>query len=166
MLAFDAPVPPGLDLGVDLLVQVRHRARTHPRAPKRLGDVFHPPYRNPRQIHFDQRFLDRAFPPAVALNDRRLKGLAPQLRDLEIDLAGAGLKRPIVTASPGILPSLATLVTPGTAQLVCLSIQHGVQRLFHSPANHLAKMIPYPGFIDLDDLPIVFSSLIRCSFSL
>src|SRR6202030_1377777 len=27
MLALDPPVPPGLDLGVDLLVQVRHRAR-------------------------------------------------------------------------------------------------------------------------------------------
>src|SRR6476620_3370538 len=152
MLAFDAPVPPSLDLGVDLLIEVRHRARAHPGAPKRLGNVFHAPHRDARQIHLNQRFLDRALPPAVALDDRRLEGLAPQLRDLEIDLAGAGLKRPIVTASPGILPSLATLVTPGTAQLVCLSIQHGVQRLFHSPANHLAKMIPYPRFIDLADL--------------
>ena len=87
-------------------------------------------------------------------------------RSARQDRLGAGLKDPIVTASPGILPSLATLVTPGTAQLVCLSIQHGVQRLFHSPANHLAKMIPYSGFIDLDDLPIVFSSLIGCSFIL
>jgi hypothetical protein len=27
MLALDPPIPPGLDLGLDLLVQVRHRAR-------------------------------------------------------------------------------------------------------------------------------------------
>jgi len=32
MLAFDAPVPPSLDLGVDLLVEVGHRARAHTRA--------------------------------------------------------------------------------------------------------------------------------------
>jgi hypothetical protein len=51
-------------------------------------------------------------------------------RDLEIDLAGADLQRPIVTASPGVLPSLAALVTAGTAELVCFGIQHGVQRPF------------------------------------
>jgi hypothetical protein len=39
MLAFDASVPLGLDLGVDLLVHVRHRARAHPGTPKRLRDV-------------------------------------------------------------------------------------------------------------------------------
>jgi hypothetical protein len=36
MFAFDAPVPPRIDLGVDLLVEVRHRARAHPRG---FGDV-------------------------------------------------------------------------------------------------------------------------------
>ena len=35
---------------------------------------------------------------------------AQKLRDLEIDLAGVGLQRPIVAASPGVLPSLAALV--------------------------------------------------------
>jgi hypothetical protein len=64
-----------------------------------------------------------------------------ELRDLEIDLAGAGLQRPIVTASPGVLPSLAALVAAGTAELVCFGIQHGVQRLFHRATHHLAKMI-------------------------
>src|SRR6266567_8050343 len=58
MLTFDPPVPPGLDLGVDLLVEVRDRAWAYPRAPEGLGDVLHPPNRNPRQIHLDQRFLD------------------------------------------------------------------------------------------------------------
>ncbi len=73
MLAFDAPVPPSLDLGVDLLIEVRHRARAHPRAP------------------------------------------APQLRYLEIDVAGTGLQCPLVAASPGILSSLAALVTQLTS---------------------------------------------------
>src|SRR6187200_1520773 len=30
--------PPRLDFGVDLLVEVRHRARAHPRAPEGFGD--------------------------------------------------------------------------------------------------------------------------------
>ena len=77
VLAFDAPVPPGLDLGVDLLVEVGHRARAHPRAPERFRDVLHAPDRNTRQVHLDQRFLDRALPPPIALDNRRLKGLAP-----------------------------------------------------------------------------------------
>jgi len=36
------------------------------------------------------------------------------------------------TTSPYILPSFAALVTSGPAKLVCLSIQHRVQRLLHS----------------------------------
>src|SRR6202051_1676958 len=152
MLAFDAPVPPSLNLGVDLLVQVGHRARAHTRAPERFRDIFHAPDRYPRQIHLDQRFLDRALPPAVALDDRRLKGLPPQLRNPEINLASAGLQRPFIAASAGILPSFAAFVTCCPAKLVCFSIQHGVERLLDRPSNHLAKMIPYPAFIDLDDL--------------
>src|SRR3954466_2301336 len=71
---------------------------------------------------------------------------------LEIDLASTGLQRPLVAASPRILPSLATLVTSCTAKLVCFSIQHGVQGLLHRPTNHLAKMVSNPCFIDLNHL--------------
>src|SRR4249919_1372833 len=53
MLPFDPPVPPSLDLDVNLLVEVRHRARAYSRAPERLGDILHLPKRNPRQIHLD-----------------------------------------------------------------------------------------------------------------
>ena len=73
MLAFDAPVAPSFDLGVDLLVEVGHRAWAYPCAPQRLGDVFDPAYRNPRQVHLDQRFLDRALPSAIALDNGRLE---------------------------------------------------------------------------------------------
>jgi len=152
MLAFDAPVPPSLDLGVDLLVQVRHRARAHPGAPERLRDVLHPSDRNAGQVHLDQRFLDRALPPAIALYDRCLKGLPPQLRYLEADVAGLGVQRPIIAARPSILPGLAALVAAGTAKPISLRIQHRVQCLFDRPADHLAKMIPNPRLVDLDDL--------------
>src|SRR6476660_6706890 len=77
MFAFDAPVPPRLDLGIDLLVEVRHRARAHPRAPQGFSDVLYSAHRNPRQVHLDQGFLDRALPPAIAFDDCRLEGLAP-----------------------------------------------------------------------------------------
>src|SRR6476646_498802 len=80
-----------------------------------LRDVLDPADRNPRQIHLDQRFLDRALPPAVAFADRRLNGLAPPLRNLAIDLASAGLQHPLVTASPGISPSLAALIATSSA---------------------------------------------------
>jgi hypothetical protein len=63
---------------------------------------------------------------AIALDDRRLKRLAPKLGDLEIDLASAGLQRPFIAASAGILPRFTAFVTSCPAKLVCFSIQHGV----------------------------------------
>lgn len=85
MLVLDRPVPPGLDLGVDLLVEVGDRARAHSRAPERLGDVLDPAHRDASEIHLDQRLLDRALPSPIALDDCRLESLAPQLRDLQAD---------------------------------------------------------------------------------
>src|SRR4029079_12281487 len=99
----------------------------------------------------DQRFLDRAL-AAAAVDDRRLKGLAAQLWNLEIYLARAGVRGLLMSAGPGVLTSLAALVTASAAELVCLSIQHGIQRLFHRATNQLAKMVPDTGFIDLDHL--------------
>jgi hypothetical protein len=54
MLAFDAPVPPSLDLRVDLIVQIGNRARAHPRAPEQLRDVIPPPERKANQLHLDR----------------------------------------------------------------------------------------------------------------
>src|SRR5271169_3676581 len=56
------------------------------------------------------------------------------------------------TCGPDDRTSSAALITPGTAELVSLGVQHRVQRLFHRTANHLAKMVTNPGFIDLDHL--------------
>ena len=139
-------------LDVDLLVEVGHRARAHTGAPQRFGDIFYPPHRNPRQIHLDQRFLDRTLAPAVAFDDRRLKGLATQLRDLQIDVARLGLQRPFIAARSCILPSFAALVATGAAQLVGFGIQQSVQRLLDGAADHLSQMIPNPRLVDLDHL--------------
>jgi hypothetical protein len=132
--------------------EARYRARAHPGAPQGFGDVLDPPYRNPRQIHLDQRFFDRALPSTVTLNDRRLKGLSPKRRDLEIDLTSTGLQRAFIAASPGVLPSLAAFVSTGPTQPVSFGIEQSIERLPDCPANHLPEMIPDPGFIDLDDL--------------
>src|SRR3954470_927076 len=152
MLTLDAAVPPSLDFGVDLFVEVGHCTRAHPRPPQSFGDVLHPTHRNARQIHLDQRLLDRALAAPVPVDDRRLKGLAAQLWNLEIHFARAGLQCPLIAAGPGVLTSLAALVTASAAELVRLSIQHGIQRLFHRATNQLAKMVPDTGFIDLDHL--------------
>ena len=98
----------------------------------------------PGEVHLDQRLLDRALPPPVALDDRRLEGLPPQLRHLQADLAGPGLQRSFVAASPRVLPRLAALVASGAAQPVRLGVEHGVQRLLDRPADHLAEVIPDP----------------------
>src|SRR6516225_7751994 len=49
VLALDRTIAPGLDRPVDLLVEVRHRRRRHPRAPQCLRDVLDPAHRYPGQ---------------------------------------------------------------------------------------------------------------------
>src|SRR6516165_841162 len=80
VLALDRTVAPGLDRPVDLLVQVRHRRGRYPCPPQCLRDVLDPAHRYPRQIHLDQRLLDRALAPPIALDDGRLERLPAQLR--------------------------------------------------------------------------------------
>ena len=152
MLALDRPMAPGFDLGVDLLVQVGHRARADPGAPQRFGDVLHPPDRNPGQVHLDQGFLDRALPTPVALDDRRLEGLPPQLRHLQRNIAGASLQRAFVIARSRVLPAFTALIAACAAKPIRLRIQQCVQRLLNRPTHHLAKMIADPSLVDLDHL--------------
>ena len=69
MLTLDGAVPRSLDLGVDPFVEVGHCARAHPRPPQSFGDILYPTRRNARQIHLDQRLLDRALAAAVPVDD-------------------------------------------------------------------------------------------------
>src|SRR5690606_30303252 len=128
------------------------RARTDPRAPERLGDVFDPSYGDAGQIHLDQGLLDRALPAAIAFDDRGLEGLAAQLRDFEADLTGSRLEAALVVTCPGIRPGFAALVASGPAEPVSLRLEHRVQGLFDRAAHHLAQMIPDPCLVDLDHL--------------
>ena len=71
--SFNRPVAPRLDLRVDPLVQLAHRARADPRAPQRFGDVFDSPHTHPGQDTSLPALLpsNSLFP--VALDDRGLR---------------------------------------------------------------------------------------------
>ena len=74
----------------------------------------------------------------LGVDRNRIEGLAPQLRDLEDSPRRRWSAASDRNCRPGVLPSLAALVTAGTAEPVCFSIQHGVQRLFHRATHHLS----------------------------
>ena len=94
--AFDRPVPPGLDVLVDLLVELADRRGADLGAPQRFGDVLHPAYRHTGQVHLDQCLFHRGLPSPVALDDRRLKGLLAQLRHVQRHLPRLRLQLALV----------------------------------------------------------------------
>jgi hypothetical protein len=65
-----------------------------------------------------------------------------------------GVQFTFVAAGPGVLPALAAFVTPCAAKSIRFRIQQRVEGLLNRPPHHLAKMIPDPGFINLDDLAL------------
>ncbi len=71
--------------------------------------------RNPCQIHLDQRFFHRGFPPPVALDDRRLEGLTPELWHLQRHFAGLRFKTALVMASAGVPARLVALIAASIA---------------------------------------------------
>lgn len=75
MLGRDGTVPPDIDLGVDLLVQVRDRGWAHTGTPQRLCNVLYAPDGHSGQLHLDKQFLDRRLSAPLALNNSRLKDL-------------------------------------------------------------------------------------------
>ena len=90
-----------------------------------------------RQMHLDQGFLDRALLPTIALDDRCLEGLAPQLRNSKVYFPRHGVERAFVAAGPGILSALVTFVTSCSAKPISFRIQ---QRL--SVSSTVPRTIP------------------------
>src|SRR5262249_60252057 len=101
---------PGFGRRLVLSVGVRHGRGRRPRAPQRLRDVLAPAPRPPCQIHLDHCLLDRALAPPVALDNRRLEGLRPKLRDLQPYLAGLGLQLALIVARARVPTRLAALI--------------------------------------------------------
>jgi hypothetical protein len=88
----------------------------------------------------------------------------PQIAQTEA-VALSNVRRILDTNSPCILPSFAALVTSDPATLVCLSIQHRVQRLLSTVPRTIS---PRWSRIQASSIwmtwPIGFSSRIGCSF--
>jgi hypothetical protein len=55
------------------------------------------------------------------------------------------------------MPALAAFVTPCTAKPISFRVQQCVEGLFDRSTDHVAEMIPDPGFINLDEWPIAFN---------
>jgi hypothetical protein len=126
--------------------------RPHPRAPQRLRDGRHAENRDAGQVHLHQSLLNGSFPPPVALDDRRLQRLAPQLRHSQRHIAGLGLHAPLGVAGPRITTSFSPLVALRIAKPISLGIRQGVQRLLDRPANYPVQMPPDLLVVDRDDI--------------
>ena len=125
VLAFDAPVPPSLDLSVIFLLRL-DTVLGLTRVPDSASVMS-----STRRTEIPARYIsisaDRALPPAVAFDDRRLEGLAPQLWDPKIDVARLDLQRPFVAARPCILPSFAALIPPGRPASASCTLSSGAR---------------------------------------
>src|SRR5262245_2774576 len=119
---------------------------------RELRDVLDPADRHAGQIHLDQRLLDRALTPPVALDDRCLEGLRPKLWDLQPHLASLGLQLALIVARACILTRLAALVALRIAQPVRFGIQQSVQRLLHAPSHHPIEVVLDPLIVNRDDV--------------
>ena len=153
MLALVRLVTPLLNLASDLLVQFADGGCADPGAPEGLGDVLDPAHRDAGVVHLQHRLLDTGLPAAVSLDDRGLERQAAQLGHLQRHLACLGMQLALVMASPGIDPIGAMFVALRTAELVGLSIKHGVEGLLHSGSDDIAQVLLHELLVDLDDLP-------------
>src|SRR5262249_8749506 len=106
----DRSLPPLLDPGVDLLIELADRAGTDLGAPQRFGDVLDATHGGARQVHPDQPLPDGGFAPPVALDDRRLEGQLPELWNLQGHRARLGLERALVVACSRVTPRLCALI--------------------------------------------------------
>src|SRR5262249_49985614 len=145
-------VAPGVDAGVDLLVQLADGARADARAPQRRGDVLDAADRHPGQVHLHQRLPRGARAAGVALDGRALEGGPPQLGDLQLDLPGLGLQGAGVGAGAVVGAVGGALVALGVAQGVGLGVEQRVQGLLHGVADQAIDVLPELALVDLDQL--------------
>ena len=149
--ALERAVPPLLDRGERLLVEVGDGRRRDARPPEDLGDVLDPPGRDPGEVHLDHRLLDAGLAPAVALDDRRREARALELGHVDGHLAGARGQAPVVMAGAVRLPLGGALVALGPDKVVGLRLQQAVQRVLDGLSDQLAKIGPKALFIQCYD---------------
>lgn len=104
---------------ISFLVQLTDRCRRCLTVSQRLCNILHSPDRYPSQVHLNESFLHAAFPPAVPLNDDRLKGNPLELWHLQGDIPESGGKVSAVVAAT-VAPLLfhcARIGPPGSVSL-------------------------------------------------
>lgn len=90
--------------------------------------------------------------PPVALDDRGLESLLPQLGHLKLHLAGLRLQLALVMASARVAARFAAFVTLRIAQPVGLGVEQCVQCLLHRAPEHPVQVTFDPLVIDRDDI--------------
>lgn len=105
--ALERAVPPLLDRGERLLVQVGDGRGGDARPPEDLGCVLDPPGRDPGEAHLEHRLLDGGLPPAAALDDRRREAWPLELGHADRYLVRARRQAAVVVAGAVSLPRSA-----------------------------------------------------------
>ena len=136
-LALQRPLEEALDLAVDLAAQPRHLALGDARHPHRLHQVVHRAGRHALDVslldHRGQRLLGH--PPW--LQEAGEVAPFPQLRDFQLDRAGAGLPDPVPVAVAVVDPLRRALAVSRAGQPLHLERHQPLGR----KADHLAKQI-------------------------
>src|SRR5262249_54257003 len=87
-----------------------------------------------------------------SLDNRRLEGLRPKLRDLQPYLAGLGLQLALIVARARVPTRLAALVALRIAQSVRFGLKQRVQRLLHPPSYDPVEVALDPLVVNRDDI--------------
>lgn len=128
----EPPFTPFLNMIVDLLVEIADRPRRYLRTPQGLRNIFYSPYRDPRQIHLDQRFFHGGLPSLVAFDNRRFKGDAFQLGHLQFYIPGRRLEITFVVTGTVPLTVLRSFIFLGIGQRLDFLFQQTVDRFLHA----------------------------------
>ena len=113
-------LPPPVDPDIYVLQPVRQGLRRHPLAPQGLAGVIDATRGHARQMHVDERFLDRLLPPPVAFDDRRLEDRPLELGYPHRHFPGLDGRISPVMTGPIRLPATGTLISGCTRDLVGL----------------------------------------------
>ena len=137
MLAPGQPVPPFLDRGERLVVEVGNGARRHAGAPQNLAYVLDAPGGHAGEVHLDDGLPGAGLAPAVALDHGRLERGAAKLGHVELHLARRRGQLSLVAARPVGLAVGRALVALGVHELVGLFLEELVDDVSHGVFDEL-----------------------------
>src|SRR5215475_8667140 len=105
-----------------------------------------------RRTDTPARYISISASSTELLDNRRLEGLRPKLRDLQPYLAGLGLQLALIVARARVPTRLAALIALRIAQPVRFGLEQGVQRLLHAPSYDPLEVALDPLVVNRDDI--------------